>query len=59
MSEQLFGIYIEDWIPPASIAVKTNSNSIYFLAPLNDEVKDVEKMAIKNLQKDCEVIIYE
>ena len=58
ISEQLFGTYIDSWTPPASVAVKTNSNSIYFLAPLNDEVKLIEDMAIRNLQKDCDVITY-
>jgi hypothetical protein len=59
ISKQLFGDYIAGWTPPASIAVKTSNNSIYFLAPLNDDVKEIEQMAIRSLEKNCELITYD
>ena len=58
ISTELFGTHIENWNPPSLMAVQTNSNSIYFLAPLNEDVKLVEEMAIKQLKQKCEVIHY-
>lgn len=59
ISEELFSSYIENWNPPSLMAVQTNSNSIYFLAPLNADVKSVEEMAIRQLKQKCELIHYD
>ena len=58
VSEELYGEFIENWTPPSNMAVKTASNSVYFLNSFDDEYKDLGEQFISILQQKCECIKY-